>query len=110
MRTALERDVIQELLNICVHASDPHTFLSLKTLSGTFVHCRKHKVLWNRLTELYEPILFRSLAAINSSVRRHAVVVFTDCFPLGSSEVRDSYSIEEQFKSSLVGEGRWCEA
>ena len=102
VRTALERDMIQELLSICVHASDPHTFLSLKTLIGTFVHCRKHKVLWNRLTELYEPIIFRSLAAVNSTVRRHAVVVFTDCFPLGSSEVRDSYSIEEQFKSILV--------
>lgn len=102
IRSALERDMIQELLNICIHASDPHTFLSLKTLIGTFVHCRKHKVLWNRLTELYEPIIFRALAAINSLVRRHAVVVFTDCFPLGNSEVRDSYSIEEQFKSILV--------
>ena len=69
--------MIQELLNICVHASDNHTFLAVKTLIGTFVHCRKHKVLWSRLTELYEPILFRSLAAVNSVVRRHAVIIFT---------------------------------
>ena len=55
-----------------------------------------------RLTELYEPVLFRSLTAVNARVRRHAVIVFTDCFPLGSSESRESYSIEEQFKSILV--------
>ena len=97
--------MIQELLNICVHASDNHTFLTTKTLIGTFVHCRKHKVLWNRLTELYEPILFRSLAAVNSVVRRHAVIVFTDCFPLGTSDSRETYSIEDQFKSILVGGG-----
>ena len=39
---------------------------------------------------------------MNARVRRHAVIVFTDCFPLGSSESRESYSIEEQFKSILV--------
>ena len=97
--------MIQELLNLCVHASDNHTFLAVKTLIGTFVHCRKHKVLWSRLTELYEPILFRSLAAVNSVVRRHAVIVFTDCFPLGTSDSRETYSIEDQFKSILVGAG-----
>ena len=69
---------------------------------GSFVHYRKNKELWNRLTELYEPVLFRSLTAVNARVRRHAVIVFTDCFPLGSSESRESYSIEEQFKSILV--------
>ena len=33
------------------------------------------------------------------------MIVFTDCFPLGSSESRESYSIEEQFKAILVDEG-----
>ena len=57
----------------------------------------------NRLSELYEPVLFRSLSVANAHVRRHAVILFTDCFPLGSSESRETYSIEEQFKAILVG-------
>ena len=76
---------------------------------STCVYC--HKVLVGKFRSLskeqgimepYEPVLFRSLTAVNARVRRHAVIVFTDCFPLGSSESRESYSIEEQFKSILV--------
>lgn len=81
-------------------------FIATKSLLGSFVHYRKNKELWNRLTELYEPVLFRSLTVVNARVRRHAVIVFTDCFPLGSSDSRESYSIEEQFKSILVETGR----
>lgn len=101
-RDNLEHDVIQELLNHCVHASSSKVFSVLKLILGVFVHCRKHKELWNRLTELYEPILFRSLTSANALVRRHAVILFSDCFPLGTSESRELYSIEEQFKSILV--------
>ena len=90
-RNHLEKEVVQECMNISVHASNQRVFLATKTLLGSFVHYRKNKDLWNRLSELYEP------------VRRHAVILFTDCFPLGSSESRETYSIEEQFKAILVG-------
>ena len=106
IRGVLERDVVQDCMNLCVHASSPRVFLITKNLLGSFVHYRKHKELWNRLTELYEPVLFRSLSAVNARVRRQAVIVFTDCFPLGTSDSRDSYSIEEQFKAILVGHRR----
>ena len=102
-RESLEKDVVQDCMNLCVHASSPRVFLATKHLLGSFVHYRKNKELWNRLTELYEPVLFRSLSAVNARVRRQAVIVFTDCFPLGTSESRDNYSIEEQFKAMLVG-------
>lgn len=89
-------------MRIALHAANQHVFITTKTILATFVHCRNQKELWSRLTELYEPLLFRSLAATNSLVRRHAVIIFTDCFPLGTSETRDTYSIEEQFKALLV--------
>ena len=103
-RQALEQDVVQDCMNLCVHASSPRVFLTTKHLLGSFVHYRKNKELWTRLTELYEPVLFRALSAVNARVRRQAVIVFTDCFPLGTSESRDNYSIEEQFKAILVGQ------
>lgn len=102
IRNVLEQDVIQEIMRIAIHAANQHVFITTKTILATFVHCRNHKELWSRLTELYEPLLFRSLSATNSLVRRHAVIIFTDCFPLGTSETRDTYSIEEQFKALLV--------
>ena len=102
-RNHLEKEVVQECMNISVHASNQRVFLATKTLLGSFVHYRKNKDLWNRLSELYEPVLFRSLSVANAHVRRHAVILFTDCFPLGSSESRETYSIEEQFKAILVG-------
>ena len=89
-------------MRIAIHAANQHVFIVTKTILATFIHCRNHKELWTRLTELYEPLLFRSLSATNSLVRRHAVIIFTDCFPLGTSDTRDSYSIEEQFKALLV--------
>lgn len=101
-RDVLEKEVIQEIMRIAIHAANQRVFITTKTILATFVHCRNHKELWTRLTELYEPLLFRSLSATNSLVRRHAVIIFTDCFPLGTSEIRDSYSIEEQFKALLV--------
>ena len=96
-------------MNISVHASNQRVFLATKTLLGSFVHYRKNKDLWNRLSELYEPVLFRSLSVANARVRRHSVILFTDCFPLGSSESRETYSIEEQFKAILVGHRSECE-
>lgn len=102
IRNALEHEVIQEIVNLAVHASSTKVFSVLKLLMGAFVHYRKHKELWNRLTELYEPILFRSLSVTNALVRRHAVILFIDCFPLGTSDSRDTYSIEDQFKAILV--------
>ena len=102
-RESLEKDVVQDCMNLCVHAGSPLVFLTTKHLLGSFVHYRKNKELWNRLTELYEPVLFRSLSAVNAKVRRQAVIVFTDCFPLGTSDSRETYSIEEQFKAILVG-------
>ncbi|CBK20321.2 uncharacterized protein [Blastocystis hominis] len=87
---------------MAVHASSSKVFSVLKLLMGSFVHYRKHKELWTRLTELYEPILFRSLSVSNAIVRRHAAILFIDCFPLGTSEARDTYSIEDQFKAILV--------
>ena len=102
-RENLEKEVVQECMNISVHASNQRVFVATKTLLGSFVHYRKNKDLWNRLSELYEPVLFRSLSVANALVRRHSVILFTDCFPLGSSESRETYSIEEQFKAILVG-------
>ena len=81
-RNHLEKEVVQECMNISVHASNQRVFLATKTLLGSFVHYRKNKDLWNRLSELYEPVLFRSLSVANAHVRRHAVILFTDCFPL----------------------------
>ena len=102
VRAALEQEVIQEIVGLAVHASSAKTFAALKLLLGCFVHYRRHKALWSRLTELYEPILFRSLTVANASVRRHAAILFIDCFPLGTSEARDSLAIEDQFRAILA--------
>ena len=40
-RNHLEKEVVQECMNISVHASNQRVFLATKTLLGSFVHYRK---------------------------------------------------------------------
>lgn len=47
------------------------------------LHAQKtHAAVDAMLLRLYEPILFRALAATNSNVRRNAMLVLFDAFPL----------------------------
>jgi len=67
-------------------ASSPALASALRRVLGG-LHSQKHQPgVDAMLLELYEPILFRRLNAANPSVRRHALELLFDAFPLRDPE------------------------
>lgn len=83
---------IQALMEAAIYAStQPMAAAVRRVLNG--LHCQKHQPGVDRmLLELYEPILFRNLNAANPEVRRNALRVFVDAFPLRVSSFYDSFN------------------
>lgn len=77
---------IQGLMEAAILASTPALASSLRrVLAG--LHCQKHQPGVDALLlELYEPILFRRLNAANPAVRRNALEILFDAFPLRDPE------------------------
>lgn len=73
---------VQALMEAAILASTPAMAASLRrVLHG--LHSQKHQPGVDRmLLELYEPILFRRLSAANPDVRRNALNLLVDAFPL----------------------------
>ena len=93
---------IQGLMEAAILASTPALASSLRrVLAG--LHCQKHQPgVDTLLLELYEPILFRRLNAANPAVRRNALEILFDAFPLRNPEESNEATdarLTEQFSA-----------
>jgi len=77
---------IQKLMEAAILASTPSMALAIRrVLAGLHSH-KLQPGVDRMLLELYEPILFRRMNAPNPVVRRNALEVFIDAFPLRDPE------------------------
>jgi hypothetical protein len=87
---SFESDIIQDLMHSCIHSAHPRTCAALQSLMTSAFHdpqAKKAPRVEEMLQRLYEPILWRALKSANPLVRRHALEVFIDVFPLVNPEL-----------------------
>ena len=78
----VQQGCIQEVMEAAILASTPAMASALRRLLAG-LHSQKHQPGVDRmLLELYEPILFRRLNASNGAVRRNALELLVDAFPI----------------------------
>lgn len=69
-------------MEAAILASTPAMAASLRHVLGMLHSKKVERGVDKMLLELYEPILFRRLNAANPNVRRNALNLFVDAFPL----------------------------
>jgi condensin-2 complex subunit G2 len=82
IREAIEHEVLQDLMYSVVHMDSPTTFQSILTVLEPLHADKKNNEVASLLYRLYSPIMWRSLAATNSRIRKNSVVVLEKVFPL----------------------------
>ena len=82
IRQAIEHEVLQDLMYSVIHMDSATTFQSILTVLEPLHSDKKNNEVASLLHRLYSPILWRSLAATNSRIRKNAVVVLEKVFPL----------------------------
>jgi len=82
IRSAIEHQVLQDLMHSVIHVAAPGTFQSILTVLEPLHADKKNKEVANLLFRLYSPILWRSLSATNPVVRKNAVTILEKVFPL----------------------------
>ena len=73
---------LQGLMQAALFAKTPALNAALRRVLDGFHGQKTHANVDALLLRLYEPILFRALSANNGSVRRNALSVLFDAFPL----------------------------
>lgn len=79
-------EMLQDLMNDCLHAADQSYFRGLRFALGAFHEAKRIKGVDALMLRLYGPILFRSLRCANAVVRAQATMVFFDVFPLQDTD------------------------
>ena len=69
-------------MGAALHASMPHMAGALRQVLGALHGAKSSPGVDALLLRLYRPILFRALAAANPAVRRNALCLLVDAFPL----------------------------
>lgn len=82
----IEYNCIQDLMYHAIHCRDNNLFQNIRKILNAFHSKKKVNGVDEMLLRLYEPILFRSLNAANSTVRKNASSILIDAFPLINSE------------------------
>jgi hypothetical protein len=93
-RNALEHQILQDLMHAAIHVSSPVTARSLLTLLEPIHAEKKQPKVAELLYRLYSPILWRSLTAANPLVRRNAVGVLEQVFPLQDPSSQNSQTMK----------------
>ncbi|WIA12344.1 hypothetical protein OEZ85_012395 [Tetradesmus obliquus] len=91
----IETNLIQNLMNAALHGSGQALVANIRRVLGELHRCKRLGGAGSvdaMLVRLYEPILFRALSAANAGVRRNALELLLDAFPLLDPEA----STEEQ--------------
>lgn len=78
----LEHEALQDLMHASIHVAAPATLKSVFTVLELFFADKKSSETARLLYRLYNPILWRSLAAANPMVRKNAICVLEKIFPL----------------------------
>ena len=99
-RLEVQQTLVQGLMEAAILASAPAMAAALRRVLGG-LHAQKAQAgVDAMLLSLYEPILFRRLSAANPDVRRNALAVLVDAFPLrdpGESNEETDARLNEQF-------------
>lgn len=82
----IEYNCIQDLMYHAIHCRDNALFQNIRKILNSFHTKKKVNGVDEMLLRLYEPILFRSLNAANSTVRKNASSILIDAFPLINTE------------------------
>eukprot|EP01018_Ginkgo_biloba_P001403 Gb_28704 [translate_table: standard] len=78
----IEHTCIQGLVEGAIYASSKTLASSIRKVLGGFISQRTQDGVETFLYRLQEPILFRALQVANSNVRRNALLLLVDMFPL----------------------------
>lgn len=73
---------LQALMQAAIYASTPTLAAALRQVLAGLHAQKKTAGVDSMLCRLYEPILFRSFSATNADVRRNALLLFLDAFPV----------------------------
>ncbi|CAD7697938.1 unnamed protein product, partial [Ostreobium quekettii] len=79
----IEETCIQGLMQAAISASTKEMASHLRhVLNALHSHKKMHMAVDEMLLRLYEPILFRALSVANPAIRRNALLLLFDAFPL----------------------------
>ncbi|KAK9830117.1 hypothetical protein WJX72_009857 [[Myrmecia] bisecta] len=78
----MEHNLIQGLMQAAIVASTPAMNSALRRVLDGLHSQKQHGPVDAMLLRLYEPIIFRAMAAANPAVRRNALLLLIDAFPL----------------------------
>ncbi|KAM3306131.1 hypothetical protein P3S67_013001 [Capsicum chacoense] len=96
----IENGFLQGIIDSCIHASSAVLAVSTRRVLGGFINQRTTEGVEKLIFCLAEPVIFRSLQVANSNVRRNALHLFLDLFPLedpdATKEVKDTL-LDKQF-------------
>ena len=81
-KEVLEHQALQDLMHCAIHVASPAMAKNILTVLAPIHMEKKTKRVADLLYRLYSPILWRSLSAANPIVRKHAVGVLDQVFPL----------------------------
>ncbi|MCO5567908.1 hypothetical protein L7F22_021604 [Adiantum nelumboides] len=96
----IEDSCVQGLIEGAVYASSKTLATSIRKVLVAFTSQRAQDGVETLLFRLQEPILFRSLQVANSNVRRNALLLLIDMFPLenpDASKEENDILLEKQF-------------
>ena len=77
-------------MGAALHASMPSMAAALRRVLGPLHDAKSAPGVDTLLLRLYQPILFRALAAANPAVRRNALGLLVDAFPLQVCQLSSS--------------------
>lgn len=100
---SFESDIIQDIMHAAIHSAHPKTAGALSSLLSAAWHDpaqKKAPRVEEMLQRLYEPILWRAIKAANPMVRRHAVEIFIDVFPLVNPDPASGVASASSFASN----------
>lgn len=101
VQEAIEHKTLQDLMHASVHVSTPSTLKSVLAVLEPIYTDKKSQKTAELLYRLYNPILWRSLAATNPLVRKNAVVVLEKVFPLHDPSANQTKDAVEKAVAAL---------
>ncbi len=100
-REVIEHMVLQDLMHAAIHVASPTMAKALLSILDPIHNDKKDKRVAELLSRLYSPILWRSLSVSNPLVRRNAVSVLGQVFPLHDPNQNNMRSSIEKCSSAL---------
>ncbi|KAG6728987.1 hypothetical protein I3842_01G004800 [Carya illinoinensis] len=101
LKDEIENGFLQGLIEGAIHGSSEEFSASIRRVLGGFISQRTTEGVEKLLFRLAEPVIFRSLQVANSNVRKNALHLLLDMFPLedpdSTKEVKDTLLYKQFF-------------